>query len=46
MHASDTTKMTSLYYFMLCILINSFLRSLSIEFGYDYDDVDENGKYT
>ena len=46
MHASDTTKMTSLYHFMLCILINSFLRSLSIEFGYDYGDVDENGKYT
>ena len=46
MHASDTTKMTSLYHFMLCILINRFLRSLSIEFGYDYDDVDENGKYT
>ena len=32
--------------FMLCILINRFLRSLSIEYGYDYDDVDENGKYT
>ena len=46
MHASGTTKMTSLYHFMLCILINSFLRSLSIEFGYDYEDVDENGKYT
>ena len=46
MHASDTTKMTSLYHFMLCILINSFLRILSIEFGYDYEDVDENGKYT
>ena len=46
MHALDTTKMTSLYHFMLCILINRFLRSLSIEFGYDYDDVDENGKYT
>ena len=45
MRASDTTKMTSLYHFILCILINRFLRSLSIEFGYDYDDVDENGKY-
>ena len=45
MRASDTTKMTSLYHFNLCILINRFLRSLSIEFGYDYDDVDENGKY-
>ena len=29
MHASDTTKMTSLYHFMLCILINSF-RSSSV----------------
>ena len=46
MHSSDTTKMTSLYHFMLCILTNRFLRSLSIEYGYDYDDVDENGKYT
>ena len=46
-HASDTTKlMTSLYHFMLCILINRFLRSLSIEFSYNYDDVDEDGKYT
>ena len=26
MHASDTTKMTSLYHFMLCILIHRFLR--------------------
>ena len=46
MHSSDATKMMSLYHFMLCILINRFLRSLSIEYGYDYDDVDENGKYT
>ena len=29
MHASDTTKMTSLYHFILCILINRCLRSLS-----------------
>ena len=28
-HPSDTTKMTSLYYFILCILINGCLRSLS-----------------
>ena len=46
MHSSDAAKMTSLYHFILCILINRFLRSLSIEYGYDYDDVDENGKYT
>ena len=29
MHASDTTKMTSLHHFILCILINGCLRSLS-----------------
>ena len=29
MHSSDTTKMTSLHHFILCILINRFLRSLS-----------------
>ena len=29
MHSSDTTKMTSLYHFILCILINRCLRSLS-----------------
>ena len=29
MHASGTTKMTSLYHFMLCILINRCFRSLS-----------------
>ena len=46
MHASGRTKMTSLYHFILCILITRFLRSLSIEFGYDYDDVDKNSKYT
>ena len=28
-HPSGTTKMTSLYQFILCILINRFLRSLS-----------------
>ena len=28
-HPSDTTTMTSLYQFVLCILINRFLRSLS-----------------
>ena len=28
-HPSDTTKMTSLYHFVLCILINRCLRSLS-----------------
>ena len=28
-HPSDTTKMTSLYHFILCILINRCLRSLS-----------------
>ena len=30
MHPSDTTKMTSLHHFILCILINGCLRSLSI----------------
>ena len=29
MYSSDTTKMTSLHHFILCILINRFLRSLS-----------------
>ena len=29
MRPSDTTKMTSLYHFILCILINGCLRSLS-----------------
>ena len=30
MHPSDTTKMTSLHHFILCILINGCLKSLSI----------------